>query len=568
MNFDLIKIPLKNIKIVIIGMLLLFSNQLVFSQNNTILDSLLIVKDKEMSISELLKLIERKSDLKFTYSPSRINDTTLISACNTPCTIGEYLNQIAKKANLDLVINNSNILLLNNNSWGITDKLSVSGYVKDFETGEVLLGASILSLKSKTGMTTDENGFFYFDNISENDTIQISYVGYSPLLLYDGALKKSIKSDFFLRKSNVLKDVIINSESSVNGFSYRKFDFYKTLIALHENTSSLGNNDVLKELTKMPGIEKINDLQGGISINGLPPQDNVYLLDGVRIFEPNHVFGLFSSFSKSSINKVSVYSNFSPLNYSNSYSGVVNSHLVEGNFQRHSAEFDFSNSSVGMFVSGPILKYKTSYFVDMRKSILNFYIPQLVKQGLDFENIDFYDMNFKITHRISMGNKINIFFYKGHDNIRINNSIEELKTSNRYLWGNFAYGLKWEYLALNSIKSNITFALSNYKNNSTSIFEFNKNSFDKSYLSIFSLTNIKEVSFKHDLKFYSGKSVFKAGYKFSKYSLLPTLKGQISENVIDYNSLIQSDKDSIYTNITGYASNEYTYRFQGGVSVQ
>ncbi len=554
------KFSFKYFRASILGLLLFCVNYSLVSQNNTILDSNLVFHDKSIQLSELLNLIESTTDIKLTYSPGQINNFARIEKCANPCSVIDYLNKIARVSNLKLVVNNSDVFLYKNySSTGDTD-FSISGYVRDFETGELLLGATIVSIQHNIGITTDENGFFYFKNISKNDTIRISYIGYSPLLLFQDSVGQSIQSVFYLKKSNILKDIIIDTKSNINVFNYSKFDSYKSLMSLDENTSVMGNNDVLKDLTKLAGIEKINDLQGGISINGLSPQDNIYLLDGVRVFEPNHIFGLFSAFNKSSINKVSIHSNCSPLKYYDAFSGVVNSHLIEGDFKQHSADFSISNSNVGMFVTGPLLKYKTSYFFDLRKSILNFYLPQLVKLNLNFENLDFYDVNFKITHRVAMGNKINIFFYHGNDNVRINNSLDRLKTTNRYNWGNLVYGLKWQYLFSNSLKSVLVFSFSDYNNRSTSIFEVNKNPFEKSYLSIFSLSKIRETSLKHDFKMYAGNSVFKFGYKISEFGLQPILKGEISEDVIAHNSFVQSDKDSLYYSSACYFANEYSYQ--------
>ncbi len=541
-----------------VASLLMLPNTDLTAQKAGALDSILVLKEDTVRIGTILRIIDSKPSINLTYSPEQIDYSTMLSTCVEPCSVIQYLKEIALVSNLELVINGGNIYLIKNYSGKKTgDFISMEGYVKDFETGEILIGAAIFSMNKNKGRLTDENGFFFIDNISLDDSMKISYIGYSPLILSGEELSKSIKSTFYLHKSNILKDVIIDINSINTDLSYDKVSMFRNVYSIGEGVTMLGSNDVMADLISKPGIEKLNDFQGGLSINGLSPDDNIYLLDGVRIFEPNHIFGLFSSFNKKPINKVSFYSNYIPLKYQNAFSAVLNSHLIEGDYKKHNIDFDLSNSYLGLFLSGPIVKYKTSYFLDIRKSILNTYIPNLIKNKIKFNDLDFYDINFKVTQRIKMGAKASVFFYTGHDYIEIENSFENTKSSNNYQWGNFAYGLRGELLLKNSIRSELVLFVSKYKNKSISLFETKGNSGGKNYLSIYSFTNIREIGLQNDYKKYKGKSIFVIGYKFSKYDLLPALKGEISKDLNNHNLSLETADDRVYYNGMLHFSNEY-----------
>ena len=463
--------------------LLMLPNTDLTAQKAGALDSILVFKEDTVRIGTILSIIDSKPSINLTYSPEQIDYSRTLNTCIQPCSIIQYLNKIASVSNLELIINDGNVYFIKNYSEKKqADFISMQGYVKDFETGELLIGAAIFSLKKNKGSLTDENGFFFIDNIHRDDSMKISYIGYSPLIFAGERLDKSIKSIFYLHKSNILKDVIIDIKTKNAIFPYDKSNMIRSIYTIGESTTLLGSNDVLSDLTSKPGIEKLNDFQGGLSINGLSPDDNIYLLDGVRIFDPNHIFGLFSSFNKKPINRVSFYSNNIPLKYQNAFSAVINSHLIEGDYKKHDFDFDLSNSYLGLFLSGPLIKYKTSYFLDMRKSILNTYIPYLIKNIIKFNDLDFYDINFKVTQRIKMGAKASVFLYTGRDNVEIENSFENTKASNNYRWGNFAYGLRGELLLKNSIRSEIVLFVSRYKNKSISLFETNGNSGGRNYL--------------------------------------------------------------------------------------
>jgi len=535
------------------------------TQVNTKLDKVIKIEKPNLSILSLLQKIENESKLKITYSIDYFDIDQNIEICKNDCTIRYYFDLIAKSQGLKLIVNDDNIYLIKNYSLSSnSNDFRFSGYVKDAETNELLIGATIRVESDNIGIITDENGYFNVNIRKDIDSILISYIGYSPLKIGMNSSTGSFKSEYLLHKSNVLNDILINSYSKNDDVLIQDFEFSKNTIKMDLKSSTIGNNDVLKSLTIFPGIEKNNDFQNGISINGLSPEDNIYMLDGARIYEPNHIFGLFSSFNNTSINKVSVYSNEIPLKYIGAFSSIIDSHLKEGSVQKHKLHFDMSNSYVGVFGSGPILKNKTSYIADIRKSILGLYIPSILKDnlGVDFNRINFYDANIKITHKIKPGNKFSFFLYNGKDDIEINKLlINNLASYDTYNWNNLAYGMHWEYLLKENLNSKINFSVSKYSNNSRTRIDFENNEGLKKYFQIFSKTDIRDITFQQDIKYYYKTNFnWKIGYSISKYNLSPHLKGDISENIIEPDIKIETIKDSIYYSTVAYVSGDYFFK--------
>jgi hypothetical protein len=520
-----------------------------------------ILTGERKSINQLLDLIESECDIIINYSPGQIHLGKIIDFEKRELEVIEVLKIISIRENLDLIINGNNTYLIRNLTRNQIDdtEISLSGYLKDFETGEALIGATIRTSDLKNGQFSDNKGYFNLKIPKQTDTVFISYIGYSQVTITGKYLRTGILGDLYLKRIIVLNEVIINESIQRSEPELRDFQRQKSAFSLHENILKYGISDVFNELIMKPGINKINDFQGGMSVNGSSPGDNIYYLDGIRIFEPNHIFGLFSSFSSKPINNISLFSNFIPLSYSGAFSSVMDFHTRDGNTTKHEFEIGISNSAANFFVTGPLKKHTTSYFIDYRHSLLDLYLPKIIRKynDINFQNMFFNDINVKINHKINQFNRISAFFYQGKDHVNIsNNSKKFLNTENDFSWLNRTTGIFWTFIYDDDLKSDLSISLAGYSNNSFSDFRLQDTGVTKQYLNIFSSTRIRDISLKHDFMYYLKRSRIKFGYNFSKFNLSPVLGGYISPTNNE-NISIEHEKDSIVNNSMAYLSGEY-----------
>ena len=92
-------------------------------------------------------------------------------------------------------------------------KFTISGYIKDAASKEVLIGASVYNANSKTGTTTNQYGFFSLTlaMLAVTDTVEllISYSGYS-IQAKKIVVKENIQLDVLLENSaGTLGEVVI-----------------------------------------------------------------------------------------------------------------------------------------------------------------------------------------------------------------------------------------------------------------------------------------------------------------------------------------------------------------------
>lgn len=530
-----------------------------FSQGNRQYDKNIPTGDRK-SILQLLELIESNCDIVINYSPSHINLKKTIVFYKRESSVLEILNSISVQENLDLITNGNNAYLFRNlrHKQDNDTEISLSGYLKDFDSGEPLIGANIWTNDLRFGQFSDNKGYFNLKIPQNTDTVFISYVGYSKVIISGKNLKTGVLGDINLKKTLMLREVIIDDSIQKSKMELKDFQRQKYSYKLNGNISKYGISDAFNELIMKPGIIKVNDFQGGLSVNGSSPGDNIYYLDGIRIFEPNHIFGLFSSFSSKPVNNISLYSSTIPLNYSGAFSSVMDFHTRDGNSRKHEIETGLSNSAANFFITGPLKKNTTSYFIDYRHSLLDLYLPQIIKKykDIDFRKLFFNDLNVKINHTINQYNRISAFYYQGNDQINIsNNSQQFVDSENDFSWLNRTTGIFWTFIYDDDFKSDLSLSLAGYTNNSFSEFRLHDIGDTKQYLNIYSSTRIRELSFKHDFIFYLKNSRTKFGYNFSKFNVSPVLGGFISQAGSE-NIYIEHEKDSIINNLMTYVSCE------------
>ena len=514
---------------------------------------------KKSNVPQLIEIIESNTDVIINYSPGQINSGAMVDFDKTESTVEDILNAIITSEKLELIKNGNNVYLIKNLKQNNFHEISLSGYLKDFETGEALIGATIRTKDMQFGQFSDHKGYFNLKIPRESEAVIISYIGYSSLSIAGKNLKSGILGDIYLKHAIVLDQVIIsdsilNNEPQTGDFQRQKFTS-----DLDRNITKYGINDVFNELIMKPGVNRINDFQGGISVNGASPGDNIYYLDGIRIFEPNHIFGLFSSFSSKPINNVSFFTNSIPLNYSGAFSSVLDFHTRDGNYRKPEFEFGISNSAANFFLTGPLKKYTTSYFLDYRHSLIGLYLPNIIRKYnyLDFNKLFFNDLNVKLTHKINQFNRISVFYYKGTDHVNVLNKSKKIVNSeNDFSWQNHTTGLSWTFIYKGDFKSDLSVSTAEYSNDSYSGFELFEVDSHKQFLNIYSSTTLREISIKHDITYFLKKSRIKFGSNLTNYNVSPILGSFISQTNEEKIN-IEHEKDSILNNSMAYLSGEF-----------
>lgn len=306
---------------------------------------------------------------------------------------------------------------------------SVRGYVFD-ETGFPLLGASVVLEGTVQGATADMDGIFSIENIVPGSyNVTASYVGYETKTEFNVIIKSvgNVQLSFTLKESeNSLGEVVI-SNSQVARPKETPVSFQK-LSAVEIATYPGGNNDVVRVAQSLPGVSpSVGGFRNDLIIRGGAPNETVYYLDGVEIPNINHFSTQGSSggpvglLNVSFIEDVSLSASAFGAQYDNPLSGVLQFDQRFGNRNKFNGNLRVSASETALTLEGPLFKKgkeesNTSYIVSARRSYLQFLFEVI---GLPIRP-DYWDYQYKITHKIGDYDELNFIGVGSIDNFTLN----------------------------------------------------------------------------------------------------------------------------------------------------
>lgn len=223
--------------------------------------------------------------------------------------------------------------------------------------------------------------------------------------------------------------------------------------------------DVIKTLQMMPGVSSGTELLSGFYVHGGDGSDNLFLLDGVPVYQVSHLLGLFSSFNTDVIDNMDFYKSGFPARYGSKLSSIVDVTTRDGDFEKIHGTFAVGLIDGRFQLEGPLWKGRTSFNIGLRRTwtevlTLPFFAIYNVLNKPDKQNARyaFTDLNISVSHRFSKNNVLSGHFYTGNDVLRYKNlNIQEWYDSeNKYnrqenivsmgmSWGNVLGSLNWKW---------------------------------------------------------------------------------------------------------------------------
>ncbi len=389
---------------------------------------------------------------------------------------------------------------------GYSQKISISGYVKDAASGEKNIGATITTSDNLSYAISNSYGYYILTLNSSGDSVklQASYVGYSPTFI---TVKPdhNQKIDFCLNTRNILDEVVVSAEKTTTYEKRKEMSVVSVPVSKVTAMPSLGGeSDLLKSLQLMPGIQSGNEASSGLYVRGGSPDQNLMVIDDVPVYYINHLGGFVSTFNSDAINSIKLVKGGFPAHYGSRLSSVLDVRMKEGNMK----EFH-GNGMIGMIASkimieGPIKNDTTSYMLSVRRFMYDL-ITRPLTRATSFNGTsvgyNFYDLNAKINHIISPKDRLYLSFYSGGDKILSRQKTQTDLNKMILEWGNILGSLRWNHLYGDRLFSNVTLYSTRYRlsNDVSSTYTLD-NVKEKTSASYWS--GIVDLSIKADFDYY------------------------------------------------------------------
>ncbi|MBN2520700.1 MAG: TonB-dependent receptor [Bacteroidales bacterium] len=357
---------------------------------------------------------------------------------------------------------------------------TISGTITDKETGEFLIAANVYEPSSLTGTVSNYFGFYSLRLKTGKTKIVFSYMGYQSIEK-EIELKENTIINIELDPSILLDEVVVTDKGPVQNLRSSQMSLIEIPVKnIKQIPVLLGEVDIIKSIQLMPGVQGGTEGTSGLYVRGGGPDQNLILLDGVPVYNVNHLFGLFSVFNADAIKNVTLYKGGFPARFGGRLSSVIDIRMKEGNNKEFQGVASIGLLSSSLTLEGPILKGKSSYIVSGRRSyldILTYPVQMAINKAIDdasfFVGYFFQDFNAKINHSFSERSKLYLSTYFGKDKFFIktkygysdadSHSWFSSESNGGIQWGNRTAALRWNYMLLNNLFLNVTGTYSDYQ---------------------------------------------------------------------------------------------------------
>ncbi len=452
------------------------------------------VKDQQLNL--VLDSLINQYQLSIVYQDSYLENIIITTKCSA-CSEKEAIATLLQNTGLQWTKKNNQFIIISEEGWN--DPYRLTGYILDKETGEFIPHANISVLNTYSGSISNENGFYNISGITaEQCTLTVSYIGYASEKV---PIRKSKARNTIIRIH--LKPMILSSENITvtgnqvdimkQGEQVSQISYSPRNVAMLPN---LGENDVLRSLQLLPGIQGGNTGSAGLYIRGGTPDQNQIILDGMTLYQMDHFFGFVSSINALAVKDIQVYKGGIPSRFGGRVNSVINMTGKNGDMKKTRVSVFTNLLSSGFSLQQPLFN-RGSFLLTHRQTFTDqihtdFYrkIYRFLSGGSGLNvgesvvlidstatqtyspEFQFTDLNAKLTFIYTARDIVSLSYYTSTDNLSENSSFNFDESGNfQYQkkddteWLNDGLSLKFSHQWKNAAYSQWLLSKSTYNSN-------------------------------------------------------------------------------------------------------
>ncbi len=340
---------------------------------------------------------------------------------------------------------------------------AINGFVRDSENGESLPYVNVFLKDTQLGAVTNERGYYVIPKVpADTFTIVFSMLGYERVeksLIVAG--RKTLTENVSLKQSAIEMAAVVKTAERER--LEREVKTSTTTLQSRQIVTmpGLAEPDLFRSLQMLPGVVSRNDFSSQLYVRGGSPDQNLVLLDGVTVYNPFHLGGVFSTFNVDAIKEVEFVSGGFPAEYGGRLSSVLNISNREGNSKKLDGSGNISLLSAKTLLEGPIPR--GSFLVTARRT----YFDQLFK-GTDYEfPYYFYDFQGKVNLDLSQAHRVTLSGFYGDDVLDFSftgGEEDDFDVKMDWVWGNRTTSVNWRWIIHPQLFSEVLLTRSRFRN--------------------------------------------------------------------------------------------------------
>ena len=220
--------------------------------------------------------------------------------------------------------------------------------------------------------------------------------------------------------------------------------------------SAFGESDIMKIVLTLPGVTTVGEASSGYNVRGSSTDQNLILLNGGTVYNPSHLFGLFTSFNSDAVEDVELFKSSIPVEYGGRISSVLKVTSKEANMQKFTGSASIGALTSKANIEIPIVKDHVSLLLNGRTTYSDWILKKLPeKSGYKNGTANFYDFGGVLTWRVNSMHRLKVYGYWSNDKF-------SFSTNDKYGYQNRNISAEWRSILNDQITATFSAGLDHY----------------------------------------------------------------------------------------------------------
>ena len=220
--------------------------------------------------------------------------------------------------------------------------------------------------------------------------------------------------------------------------------------------SAFGESDIMKIVLTLPGVTTAGEASSGYNVRGGATDQNLILFNGGTVFNPSHLFGLFTSFNSDAVEDVELFKSSIPVEYGGRISSVLRVASKEGNMQKLTGSASIGALTSKANIEIPIVKQHLSLLLNGRTTYSDWILKKLPeKSGYKNGTANFYDFGGVLTWKLNNMHRLKIYGYWSKDKF-------SFSSQDNYGYQNRNFSAEWRSMLNERIAVTLSGGLDHY----------------------------------------------------------------------------------------------------------
>jgi hypothetical protein len=339
---------------------------------------------------------------------------------------------------------------------GEDEGYTVSGYISDEASGEMLIGSTVYVPEIGTGAQANVYGFYSLTLPAGKYTFEYRYVGYLTKTMQIDLTENRQQNVELATEDLQLEEIVIEGTMlDENVISTEMSTVELDINTIRKVPAFLGEVDVIKSIQLLPGVSTVGEGASGFNVRGGTVGQNLVLLDEAPVYNSSHLLGFFSVFNPDAVKDVKLYKGGIPSRYGGRISSILDIRMKDGNSKKFGVEGGIGTIFSRLAVQGPTIPDKGSFILAARRSYIDVLARPFTDVLQDGAQLNFYDLTLKTNYKLNQNNTFYLSGYLGRDKFLFD-------ANQGFSWGNKTATIRWNHLFGDRLFSNFTAFFSDY----------------------------------------------------------------------------------------------------------